>query len=1025
MKASNFIILRAPLQSLALASKKPANLSSMFVNGLRLAAPTFYKEFQKSISPSNKITPKIEKSLHKYWLRSCARCTPYGLFAGYAVVNIDDKPSSIVLDQVKTSNLRSRLDMGYLSVLKSELEHLDIVQSQIKFIRNNSLYELTGEYRYIEYFLEEGNRKYKLSSVEKTDYLEFVLNGAEDYQSLDQLIKRLCTFANIEFEVARDYLIEIKNSQLLISELELSLSGIDPLQNLINKLIKYEGTETIVKSLNEIQDILLNRDEVEIEEVERRVLDCFHVEGKFNDVVQVDLSFSTINNTFESTLVDKILKQAESLQSFARVSPNWPLEDFKRRFIERYEEAEIPLSIVLDDDLGVGYGTNGRSDIDEWIQTIGAASINSPSSFTEDFITKFTYHKYQEFLLDRKSEIVITDDEISKLPKNKYDFGPAGYLFGSLTKIDNDDDFLFHLNGFSNSSAAVMLGRFTLGDSTLTKLVQSTLEIEEAEYPDAIFAEIIHVPQARLGNILLRSALRKYEIPYLGQSGVDKDFQIPISDLTVSVKNKQVVIRSIKHNKRVFPKLSSAHNFNHNNTLPIYRFLCDVQSQGKAQPNVWDWGAFKDENFLPRVRYKNLVLKKAKWKVYESEIKDWPKSTDVKSITKLVKALRKKRNLPKSVLLIQGDNTLLIDFENQDSVDLFVDFIRKFKMIVLEEFLFNNGNCIVSDASGNPYTNEMIIPFKREVDKATVLNISHKSISIQRKFPPGSEWLYLKVYGGKKTLEKILINHIYPFIAELPNDINFQKFFFVRYNDPEQHIRLRFLSDNTSERTELQGELLGILNPFVLSGQIQKILIDTYAREVERYSEELIVTSESIFFNDSLCVLGLNKLLSEVEESSKYKILFSMRGIDFFLNDFNFNLSEKIDILKAMTANFMQEFGGGADLKSYINSKYRNIQKEIFSIMDATQDEKNEIDEAIMFFQKRSQSNETLVLKIKNELIKNENNNRLKSLIGDYIHMFMNRFYLDQQRRYELLIYSFLERFYISKRAIEDKIDKQ
>ena len=66
-----------------------------------------------------------------------------------------------------------------------------------------------------------------------------------------------------------------------------------------------------------------------------------------------------------------------------------------------------------------------------------------------------------------------------------------------------------------------------------------TLEITEKESqmnPDIIFAEIVHLPQYRIGNVSLRPILRPYEITYLTRPGVSEDFEITLSDLFISIK---------------------------------------------------------------------------------------------------------------------------------------------------------------------------------------------------------------------------------------------------------------------------------------------------------------------------------------------------------------------------------------------------------------------------------------------------------------------------------------------------------
>jgi len=1024
MKALNFLLLRAPLQSLTLASAEPPfELSPMFIDGIRLAAPVFYNELQKTDVTNKKEEKKIQDSLYKYWLRSCTRCTPYGFFAGSTIVKVDDTiSSSIILDDHNASILRSRLDMGYLTLLTAEIEKLPNVQSQLRFIINNSLYETPFDYRFVEYSLNENIRNYKLSAIEKTEYLDFVFKCAKDYITLNELTTKLAEFSGVDKDEAHVFIMEIINNQLLISELELVLSGTDPLRNLINRLKEISRTTDIVDKLNRIETYLINLKNYSYEEVERNVLGVFDLTGTHKDVIQVDLSLSALENRISKSLVDEIVSQITDLQSLARLAFNSNLNDFKRKFAEKYESAEVPLAIVLDNDLGIGYGLDEKSENDEWIQAIpDVVPFSSEGSFQQDYITKFTFNKYQDFVMTQKSEIEITEEELKNMPKNNYKFSSSAYLFGSLFSNDlNKEDFLFNLKGFGNSSIATLSGRFTLGDEELTKFTKCALENEEAEYPNAIFAEIIHIPQARSGNILLRSSLRKYEIPYLGKSGIAKEYQIPVTDLMVSVKNNIVILRSIKNNKRVFPRLSCAHNFN-GDSLPVYKFLCDIQAQGLAQPNVWDWGVFREENHLPRVRYKNIILQKAKWSVTANEIKDWPQSVEKEAFQSAITTLRRQKRLPKLVSLIQGDNNLLIDLENHKAVSLLVDFIKKYKIIVLEEFLFTNENCVVVDKNGLPYTNEIIIPTIRNYVTPSISEIGLRVPSIQRKFAPSSEWLYIKLYGGDKTLEKLLMNVIYPFIENYMEKNYFEKFFFIRYRDPGKHLRLRFFNTDLHVQAQLQKKFMEIMIPHVNSGQIEKIVIDTYNREIERYSEELIIESETLFFNDSLSVLKLNRLLGQVEEGQKYRVIFAMRGIDALLNDFEMNLANKVELLKVMSSSFMQEFGNTARLRQIINDKYRKIQKEVFSNMDELQDEKNEIEEAIAIFKVRSENNKHLVEIVKEKLRSEEDNENLISLLRDYIHMQMNRLFITQQRKYELVIYSFLERYYSSQHAILQK----
>ena len=95
----------------------------------------------------------------------------------------------------------------------------------------------------------------------------------------------------------------------------------------------------------------------------------------------------------------------------------------------------------------------------------------------------------------------------------------------------------------------------------IEKLTRTILQREEANQPDCVYAEIVHLPESRIGNILMRPVLRKYEIPYLCGTTLSEEFQIPVTDLLVRIEGDKVVLRSKKLNKQVIPRMTTAHNF--------------------------------------------------------------------------------------------------------------------------------------------------------------------------------------------------------------------------------------------------------------------------------------------------------------------------------------------------------------------------------------------------------------------------------------------------------------------------------
>src|SRR5262249_28748490 len=175
------------------------------------------------------------------------------------------------------------------------------------------------------------------------------------------------------------------------------------------------------------------------------------------------------------------------------------------------------------------------------------------------------------------------------------------------------------LKGAAGPSGAPLLGRFCHADPALHQAVLEHLQAEEARKPDAVFAEVVHLPQGRVGNILSRPVFRRHEIPFLGRSGALPEHQIPVTDLLVSVVGQRIVLRSRRLGREVVPRLTSAHNFVRG-SLGVYRFLCVLQSQGLASGLGWSWVALDSAPFLPRVRTGRLILARARWRMGEAEI---------------------------------------------------------------------------------------------------------------------------------------------------------------------------------------------------------------------------------------------------------------------------------------------------------------------------------------------------------------------------------------------------------------------
>ncbi len=1015
-----FVLLRSPLQSLDKAFDETAGMAALFAEGLYLSSPEFWQLYREKENLAGKNKDKFTRAFTRYWLRSCTRCTPYGTFAGTAQVPVTAETTSLVLGDSATYKRSVRLDMNYLAEMARALTQLPVVRNQIKFFINNSLYSSPYGFRYAEYFIQDNVRNYYLTAIEKTTYLEKIVQEAEKGATLQALINLLVETEDVDETEALEFLEELCAVQVLIPETEPCVTGQDPFSRLVAQLEKLAETELLVKQLQHIRHNLRHPAPgvsyyLGIEQQLKRL--DLGVEMPRN-TLQTDLFLSMQQPCINRDLLSAIVQQAADICLLARKNKSLTLEDFRKKFYNRYEAMEMPLLTVLDADLGIGYAgvhdeAAGSSALIDDLHINGQAK---EETITVDYIQEYVFRKYHDYLQHNKPCIDLQEAELKGLAKHTAGFRFPGsmYLLGSLMQQEGQLDathFVFDLAAFSGPSAANLLGRFTQGDEQLADATRAVLQEEEKEYPDAIYAEIVHQPQARIGNVLLRPVLREYEIPYVGWSGAAKDKQIPVTDLMVSVKGEEVILRSKTLNRRIIPRLSAAHNYAVN-SLPVYRFLCDLQGQGLAYPNVWDWGQLASLQHLPRVTYKNLVIRKARWKIKETDMADLP--VERSAYTAYFEKFRSQWHMPEQVVYAEHDNELLIDFRQERCIDCLLHFLHQHKTILLEEFLFTRDNCIVHDAQHAPYTNELIIPLFRPVPVVTG-SIGQQDVhaAVKRKFYPDSEWSYFKLYGGPKTIEKVLQENLQPFIEQGIAQQLFERFFFIRYKDEFPHLRIRFYNSDAGKQSQLQEKWKEWLQPLLNAGLFDKVMMDTYTRELERYGATVIDEVEQLFYHDSIAILKIIQLL-DGDEAEQYRLLLALRGIDFLLEDFGVSLPDKTIFAGSVRSSFFTEFGAAPVLQKQLNEKYRQYQQRIFSHMNEENDTLNGITEAIAAFRRRSEMNRPVIAVIQQQLRDPE----WRGILPALVHMFMNRLFIAEQRKYELVLYHFLEKYYASQLAI-------
>ena len=277
---------------------------------------------------------------------------------------------------------------------------------------------------------------------------------------------------------------------------------------------------------------------------------------------------------------------------------------------------------------------------------------------------------------------------------------------------------------------------------------------------------------------------------------------------------------------------------------------------------------------------------------------------------------------------------------------------------------------------------------------------SHKA---KRTFVPGDEWLFFKVYCGVKTCDELLVKKILPLAHRLIREKVIVRWFFIRYSDPDYHLRVRFLLDSTDNIGLVMTRTRESLSAYIKNCEISKVVVDTYQREVERFGNDYIEISESIFHAGSECMGAIIKGLKD-NSASRWKAAFLI--VDSLLTRLGLNLEQKKEFIERMNDSFLREFNFNIHNSKCINDAYRKKRTAVADLVSGL--DKDDMD--------------SLMRKCVNTYVK-----EVSGIIGDtpidklsissYLHMEMNRLFANNNRLNEMVVYNYLTRYYKSEIA--------
>lgn len=435
----NKFVLRTPLLSMgSIADITNEKLKSicelLYVNeALYLATPEFHSEIRKYLNgeiKSIKELDKIEYTLLKYLSRMSHRCTPFGLFAGCSVGELGDT-SKIILDKVENHKRHTRLDMNYLCALSQDLNKRRTLRDFFSYYPNTSLYPAGNQLRYVEYRYTKSNRTHFIVAIDNSEYVSKVLNMASNGCTIEEMANALID-DEISFNVAQDFIHELIENQILISEMEPSITGDEfmyRMMKMFDKTSKVLNTlKDVETKLKKIDNSIFGESLLVYDEIAND-LNEFQTSYDKKFLFQTDQVVATTSNVLSQKIIDEVWEGIQVLNKLSWSNTNSNLKSFKDIFYERYEEEEVPLSNALDIEFGIGYIQNdvkGSGDISSLIDDLVLPNQGGPNIKMDwNRVLDMLSSKYAQAIAKSEYEIRLTDKDLDSIPSKKLRLAPT------------------------------------------------------------------------------------------------------------------------------------------------------------------------------------------------------------------------------------------------------------------------------------------------------------------------------------------------------------------------------------------------------------------------------------------------------------------------------------------------------------------------------------------------------------------------------------------------------------------------
>jgi thiopeptide-type bacteriocin biosynthesis protein len=528
---------------------------------------------------------------------------------------------------------------------------------------------------------------------------------------------------------------------------------------------------------------------------------------------------------------------------------------YRGRFVEAYgTSGVIPLGRLVDQHRGIGFPPG-------YDEPVGA---ESPGAREQEPLPKarrlLTHDLVQEALLSGDDEVRLTPGLVDRLAD--------GHTAGAAVPPPRSLELCFQL--LAESGEAIDRGDFRLVSSVYTgswlagatvgrfaELTRTEGELSSllAETGDAgtIPAQVVYRPRTlRALNMAQVPRLLPHQIPVSVYADRNAPGTLDWRRLLVTPDATGLRLILPDDGREVLPVVPHMLALDRE-APPVARLLVDLVFGRARTWTGWNWCGLEGLPYLPRVTYSRVTILPRRW-VPDRYLRETAGSSPVN--------------------LARWDRMYSVDLTDAWQREVFRQEVRAGGSLVIMEDLTDGGRQL-GWSSG--HSAEVVIPFKRAAapgrfhrssddgvrrdDHQETTARSRPAVIVRRptddtlQHLPGESWLYAKFYAAEHTHDELLHTCLPTLVRAVGDEL--RSWHFIRYRDPEPHIRLRLHGDPEALRTKVLPRLNAESRAWQEAGAIRTMVLDTYRPETDRYAgSDALPHAERMFCVDSQSALA-------------------------------------------------------------------------------------------------------------------------------------------------------------------------